>query len=113
MKMWKKFRSKKKRRQEQTADVLRLSPEKAAQLLRSLERAGIGDIEIRLLLAKRGQLSDQPGEAASMQKYEEVIRAGRRVRYGTFRAQFQAVTVQVPPELRADVESAFDTENTT
>ena len=108
--MMKKWKRRRKRRQEQTTDVLRLSPEKAAQLLRSLERAGIGDIETRLLLAKRGQLSEQHGEAASMKMYEDAIRGGRRVKYGTFQAAFH--TVVVPPELVADVESAYE-ENTT
>jgi len=104
--MWKKWKTRRKLRQDQAADLARLSPERCAQLLRSLERAGIGDVDTRLRLAKRGQLSVNPGEAASMEKYEEVIRAGRRVRYATARVQFR--TVQVPPELRADVESAFE-----
>jgi hypothetical protein len=108
--MMKKWKRRRKRRQEQATDILRLSPEKAAQLLRQLERAGIGDAETRLLLAKRGQLSEQPGEAASMEKYEEVIKAGRRVRYGTFRAEFR--TVQVSDDLRQAVEEAYE-ENTT
>jgi hypothetical protein len=107
MKKWMKRR---KSQQEQATDILSLSPEKAAQLLRSLERAGIGDIETRLLLAKRGQLSEQPGEAASMRRYEEVIRAGRRVRYATASVQFR--TVQVPDDLRQAVEEAYE-ENTT
>jgi hypothetical protein len=106
MKMWKKWKRRRRRRQEQATDILRLTPELAAQLVRTLERHGIGDVETRLQLAKRGQLSENPGEAASMEKYEEVIRAGRRVRYATARVQFR--TVQVPPELRADVESAFE-----
>jgi hypothetical protein len=109
--MMKKWKRRRKRRQEQATDILRLSPEKAAQLLRSLERAGIGDVKTRLLLAQRAQLSENPGESESMRRYEEVIRAGRRVRYATASVQFR--TVQVPPELRADIESAFDTENTT
>jgi hypothetical protein len=108
--MWKKWKRRRRRRQDQATDILRLSPEKCAQLLRQFERVGIGDIETRLQLAQRAQLSENPGEAESMQKYQETIRAGRRVRYGTFPVQFR--TVQVPDELRNAVEEAFE-ENTT
>jgi hypothetical protein len=104
--MMKKWKKRRKRRQEQATDILRLSPEKAAQLLRQLERAGIGDAETRLLLAQRGQLSEQPGEAAAMKMYETAIRAGRRVKYGTFHAEFR--TVQVPDDLRQAVEEAIE-----
>ena len=108
--MWKRWKTRRRRRQQQMMDVLRLSPEKCAQLLRQFERHGVGDIETRLLLARRGQLSENPGEAVAMERYEEVIKAGRRVRYATFPVQFR--TVMVDDALKAAVEEAFE-ENTT
>jgi hypothetical protein len=108
--MWKKWKRRRNRRQEQATDILRLSPERCAQLLRQFERAGVGDIDTRLLLARRGQLSENPGESVAMERYEEVIKAGRRVRYATFPVQFR--TVMVDDALKAAVEEAFE-ENTT
>ena len=103
--MLKRIRRKRATRRAQVSDIEKMHPDKAAQLLRNFERAGIGDIETRLALAERGMQSESRANAAAMAKYHAVIKAGRRIKYGTFPAEFR--TVMVDPDLEQAVEDAL------
>lgn len=99
-------------RRELVQDIAEIPPEKAAQLCRTFERARVGDVEVRLALAIRGQESENPGDRAAMEKYAEVIRAGRRVKYGILRIEETWIDEpereSVPEHLEAEIESVFE-----
>ena len=113
-----KIRRRRKLRRDTEGDVAALSPEAAAQLLRQFERNEVGDEPVRLLLAQRGQLLRNPGEAKAMRGYELAIRGGRRVRYSTFSIltfetpetdeHLKTRATAIADQLIADVESAFE-----
>jgi hypothetical protein len=90
----------------QKRDIDDMTPEMAAQMCRHFERRRLGDVETRLALARRGQLSGNPGEAESMRKYEQVFLSGRRVQYGVLKI-IDVSEVQVTPEMREAIEEVF------
>jgi hypothetical protein len=95
-----------KQREQQRQDIADMTPEMAAQMCRNFERRRLGDVETRLMLARRGQLSENPGEAESMRKYEQVFLSGRRVQYGVLKI-IDVSEVHVTPEMREEIESIF------
>jgi hypothetical protein len=68
----------------QQRDIDAMPPDQAATLLRRLLKAGVSDANTLIALA---------------------IRAGRKIRYATFPAEYR--TVFVPPELEAEIEAAL------
>ena len=103
--MIKRIRRRRRTRRAQVNDIETMHPDKAAQLLRNFMRANIGDKHTRLALAERGMLSESRANAAAMEKYHAAIKAGRRIKYGVFPVR---MLEYVPPELEAEVESAFN-----
>jgi len=94
-----------RRRRAQARDVAAMDPDRAAQLCRTLSRAGVADRPTLILLARRGQDSELPGNAAAMRKYEAAFRAGRRIKYTTYPVDFRFQ--HVPDDLRVAVEDAL------
>ena len=93
-------------RRAQARDIAMLDPDRAAQLCRTLTRAGIADRRTLILLAKRGQQSELPGNRAAMEKYEAAIRAGRRIKFSVFKID-NLTTVRVAEDLERAVEEAL------